>query len=55
MIKAIDRLPGRKTMTERVVKKMMQVKTFEIVKTCFLIVHPLLYILLLFLLLFHKK
>jgi len=27
MIKAIDRLPGKKTMTERVVKKIMQAKT----------------------------
>ena len=26
MIKAIDRLPGKKTMTERVVKKIMQTK-----------------------------
>ena len=26
MIKAIDRLPGKKTMTERVVKKIMQAK-----------------------------
>jgi len=26
MIKAIDRLPGRKTMTERVVKRIMQAK-----------------------------
>ena len=26
MIKAIDRLPGRKTMTERIVKKIMQAK-----------------------------
>ena len=26
MIKAIDKLPGRKTMTERVVKKIMQAK-----------------------------
>ena len=26
MIKAIDRLPGKKTMTEKVVKKIMQAK-----------------------------
>jgi len=26
MIKAIDRLPGKKTMTERVVKRIMQAK-----------------------------
>jgi len=26
MIKAIDRLPGKKTMTERIVKRIMQAK-----------------------------
>ena len=36
MIRAIGQLPGRKTLTEHVVKKIMQAKTFKSVNPYFI-------------------